>query len=175
MKISTDPLLARVQVAADVALLVCSGALVPHTGFVFGLSTGSKFHNAPKKDSAKTLLKKIVSSETPCHVCAKGALITSHILRFNQYKIDELIQMNLGARRHELPEFSTKMMAEIEVLFEGKVHWWNGDLFSQEETAKLIPFAEEINSKLTERNRLLYIMGLIVQSGGRKVFLEPTE
>ncbi len=162
----------RLQVAADVIGYICSGALVPMYGKIFDENI-TDAANSPEA-SAKEFLEKQIQNVS-CEVCAKGAIFVGHILRFNKMTNSEMIKLHRPLRSPAVGDFSAKMLAEIETLYEAQVADWNiandrGEL-SGDEFQLLLEYRENHFGDLSQEKRLLHILGLLIQNGGDKIVL----
>jgi len=166
-----NPSIARLHVALDVVAQLLSNALSAFPGCIFGTDIKYSAREAHRSKSGKDLLSNVVKPNRHCEVCAKGALIVAHTLRFNELTAFDLVGMNSPQQAHQLPEFPKRMMAEIETLFEGRIFDWNLPLLSVENIETLRTYSKENLKDLLPSDRLIHIMGLLIKNRGHFVLL----
>ena len=112
----------RVYLAQDVLEQLRIRKFVATTGvFIEELdyddyTRGAKLKKAiPLSSSAKKVLEKFES----CHVCAKGALVCSYVLNFNEKIVGDIQNSNIYDNRELKNIFGEFLWNFIEALFEG--------------------------------------------------------
>jgi len=165
---------ARLLIAADVVQLIASNSIKGDKGNVYSGALEAQIEKAWREDeetSAQALLKKMVVPEAACEVCAKGAVLTARVLRFNQCSVIEF-EDNRESEDVKIPEFPQTMLAEMETLFECCRFDWNEEILSERKMSRLSDYIQDNNLKKMDSNsRLLHIMGLLIASGGKKIVL----
>lgn len=165
---------ARLLIALDVIAQILSSKFEAVHGFLFGETLNDAVrtaHNNFQDDqSAQTMLCDFVKNQA-CQVCAKGALIVSRIITLNQMTIGQLDRLRSSDKAHELPEFTARLMAEIEVLFEGKSYPWTLNVMSKRGIRRAVDYAKANLDGLTANERLIHIMGLLIKNQGEGVLL----
>lgn len=162
----------RLRIAIDVIAQILSNAFLPTSGQIFQPETSGLWSEELRNESAQKILNQSVKPNAFCGVCAKGALILAHTMRFNVLKVSDLNEMSSNSMSHYLPEFPQRMMAEIETLFEGKVYRWNMKVLSFKQVQCLYAH-DKANGlqKMSERERLIHIMGLLIKNQGKAIVL----
>lgn len=80
MSTTTEAAEKRVLIATDVLKLLADEAIEAACGSYIRLV---KPRGATKWDDAREVLQKAIASDLHCSVCAKGAMVVAHCLRFN--------------------------------------------------------------------------------------------
>lgn len=166
-----NPSVARLHVALDVVAQILCGALLPTKGKIFQDSFSDALRFYSDNNSGKTVLGEIVTPKAECEVCAKGAIIIAHTMRFNVLTVCDLRNQENFQKQHQLPEFSKRQMAEIEVLFEGALYEWSQPLFSQVSANRMTKYFNDNLESLSPPQRLIHIMGLLIKNQGKFIVL----
>lgn len=103
----------RVSIAKDALVQLKIGKFISTRGNYLIFSDKNNY-NYVDTDSAQKILQKA----SQCEVCAKGALVCSYVLKFNQVTIDK-VRSSIQQYPEMIAIFGVPLWAIIEALFEG--------------------------------------------------------
>lgn len=175
MKLPKDKAKARKLIALDVITRLTENQFHASKGHIMGDDLGGALSQKSENKSAQLTIRGLLKrKEVRCEVCGKGAILASHVLLFNQMSVETFCRI-ADNTVHELPEFSYRLMAEIETLFEGHFFSWNAEYLNYTERQRLLTYCSKHLAHLGNDSRLIHIMNLLVQNDGRNILLPEVE
>ena len=139
--------------------------------------------DVPESDAREFL--KATLPKTPCDVCAKGALLISHVLRNDKMSLKRFYELSHNMSsctlsgtdtlcgRETYPKgiaFTPKQLDEIEALFEGDVVGRARDSFTDLQLSEMRNWHID-NNTYDSLDLLVRIMKLVIKNKGAKVLL----
>lgn len=128
------------RVCQDVIAQINAELLVCQAGCTISIRS-DEFYNMSAQEEQNTSAKEFLADKK-CMVCGVGGLAISWVRRYNKFSVYQANRMATDTTESLPPDlvklFGEKLLAEVEVAFEKKVHLWNSFLVTGSRKDELI-------------------------------------